>query len=132
MAKRFLTLWFCHLTTDWLTIRRPELEDTPFIFAAPDHGRMITTAVSRTANERRMRRIANAEKQAAKNEAESDRLYIQAKEMISVIPFGQPVLVGHHSEGRDRRYRGKIHDTFGKSFALQEKAVLQGKSGNHR
>lgn len=42
--------------------------------------------------------------------------------MAEVIPFGQPILVGHHSEGRDRRYRGRIHDKFGKSFALQDKA----------
>jgi hypothetical protein len=28
--------------------------------------------------------------------------------MADVIPFGQPILVGHHSEGRDRRYRARI------------------------
>ena len=27
----------------------------------------------------------------------------------SVIPFGQPILVGHHSETRDRNYRKRIH-----------------------
>lgn len=46
----------------------------------------------------------------------------QARKMAEVIPFGQPILVGHHSEGRDRRYRGRIHDTFGKGFKLLEKA----------
>ena len=24
---------------------------------------------------------------------------------LSVIPFGQPILIGHHSEKRDRNYR---------------------------
>jgi len=49
-------------------------------------------------------------------------LHSQAKTMASAIPFGQPILVGHHSESRDRRYRGRIHDTFGKAFAEQDKA----------
>ena len=42
--------------------------------------------------------------------------------MASAIPFGQPILVGHHSEGRDRRYRDRIHNTFGKAFATMDKA----------
>src|SRR3546814_8267897 len=42
--------------------------------------------------------------------------------MGEAIPFGQPILVGHHSEGRDRNYRKRIHDTFGKAFDLQQKA----------
>ena len=46
MANRFISLWFRHLTTDWLTIRRPELKVAPFVLATPDHGRMIITAVN--------------------------------------------------------------------------------------
>jgi len=46
MQKRFLSIWFRHLTTDWLTLRRPELKDTPFVFAAPDHGRSIIVAAN--------------------------------------------------------------------------------------
>lgn len=42
--------------------------------------------------------------------------------MAETIPFGQPILVGHHSEGRDRRYRERIHNTFGKAFATMDKA----------
>src|SRR3546814_16447475 len=42
--------------------------------------------------------------------------------MGEAIPFGQPVLIGHHSEGRDRNYRQRIHNTFGKTFDLQKKA----------
>lgn len=49
MKKRFASIWFPHLTTDWLTIRRPELKDLPFVFAAPVHGRMIISAVNRIA-----------------------------------------------------------------------------------
>ncbi len=42
--------------------------------------------------------------------------------MASAIPLGQPILVGHHSEGRDRRYRGRIHETYRKSFEAQSQA----------
>lgn len=45
-----------------------------------------------------------------------------ARRMADVIPFGQPILVGHHSEGRDRRYRGRIDAKFRKGFALAEAA----------
>jgi protein ImuB len=46
MAKRFLSLWFRHLTTDWYTLRRPALQHKPFVLAAPVHGRMVITSVS--------------------------------------------------------------------------------------
>lgn len=39
-------IWFRHLTTDWLTIRRPELRGIPTVFAAPVHGRMLITAAN--------------------------------------------------------------------------------------
>lgn len=67
---------------------------------------------------RQERYLLLAEKARAKALARLE----QAKKMAEVIPFGQPILVGHHSEGRDRRYRGRIHDTFGKGFKLLEKA----------
>jgi protein ImuB len=46
MQKRFITIWFRHLTTDWLTLRRPELKNTPFVFAVPHHGRKVITAAN--------------------------------------------------------------------------------------
>lgn len=67
-------------------------------------------------------RRARYEARAEKAEQESNATYNKARTMAEAIPFGQPILVGHHSEGRDRRYRARIHDTFGKSFALQDKA----------
>lgn len=73
--------------------------------------------------ERKQNRIDHANEQAAKNEQKAKSLYDQAKKMASVIPFGQPILVGHHSEQRDRNYRNKIHNTFGKSFEAQDKAA---------
>jgi protein ImuB len=46
MQRRFVSIWFRQLLADWLLIRRPELKEVPFVFAAPDHGRMMITAVS--------------------------------------------------------------------------------------
>jgi hypothetical protein len=45
-----------------------------------------------------------------------------ARDMASVIPFGQPILIGHHSEGRDRRYRERISNKFQRSAELSAKA----------
>ena len=46
----------------------------------------------------------------------------RSRKMADVIPFGQPILVGHHSEKRDRNYRERIHNTTGKGFALLKEA----------
>lgn len=46
MQKRFVSIWFRYLTTDWLTLRRPALQNLPFVFAAPDRGRKIIKAIS--------------------------------------------------------------------------------------
>ncbi len=62
------------------------------------------------------------ERKAEQLRAEAGRLHDQAHDMASVIPLGQPILVGHYSEGRDRRYRERIHNTFGKAVATMDKA----------
>lgn len=67
---------------------------------------------------RRARLEARAEA-AAKASAAA---YDQARNLAEAIPFGQPILVGHHSEKRDRAYRGKIHSQFGQAFSLADKA----------
>lgn len=46
MQKRFVTIWFRHLKTDWFTRRQPALKAKPFALAQPDHGRMVITAVN--------------------------------------------------------------------------------------
>jgi protein ImuB len=51
MAQRFVSICFPRLMTDWFMIRRPALRDTAFVLAAPDHGRMVITAVSHKAQE---------------------------------------------------------------------------------
>lgn len=54
---------------------------------------------------------------------ESNAATRQAEKMASIIPMGQPILVGHHSEGRDRRYRARIGQTMDKAISLDKKAA---------
>lgn len=44
--KRFMSIWFRHLKTDWFTRRQPRLGNAAFVLAAPDHGRMIVTSAN--------------------------------------------------------------------------------------
>lgn len=46
MQKRFVSLWFRHLLTDWFTLRQPELKDIPFVLTAPERNRMVITAAN--------------------------------------------------------------------------------------
>ena len=46
MPKRFISIWFRYLRTDWFTRRQPNLSNVPFILATPDHGRMVVTGVN--------------------------------------------------------------------------------------
>ncbi|MFD0766022.1 Y-family DNA polymerase [Mucilaginibacter lutimaris] len=46
MQKRYMVIWFRYLTTDWLTLRKPELKDVPFAFVAPERNRIIITAAN--------------------------------------------------------------------------------------
>jgi protein ImuB len=46
MPKRFVSIWFRYLRTDWHSRRQPHLRQLPFVLASPDHGRMIITAAN--------------------------------------------------------------------------------------
>lgn len=46
MAKRFVSIWFRYLITDWFTLRQPEFRHLPFVLSAPSHGKMIITATN--------------------------------------------------------------------------------------
>lgn len=62
------------------------------------------------------------ETRAHKAQAASNQFYQASKARADMIPFGQPILVGHHSEGRARRDAERIYRDMGKSVAAQEKA----------
>jgi protein ImuB len=46
MPKRFVSIWFRTLKTDWFTRRQPALKTVPFVLASPDHGRMVVSAIN--------------------------------------------------------------------------------------
>jgi len=50
MPKRFLSLWFRYLMTDWKAVLQPELRGKPFVFAESDHGRLIVKAATAAAH----------------------------------------------------------------------------------
>jgi protein ImuB len=46
MERRYVSIWFRHLLTDHWVIRNAGLKDMPFVFAAPERGRMVIKAAS--------------------------------------------------------------------------------------
>ncbi len=46
MQKRFIAIWFCNLTTDWMVRRNAALKNIPFVLAAPCHGKMKVTVAN--------------------------------------------------------------------------------------
>lgn len=72
--------------------------------------------------ERQNNRLARYEKLADKANANSILLSQKSRQMAECIPFGQPILIGHHSEKGDRNFRAKIHSTMGRSVQEMKKA----------
>lgn len=82
--------------------------------------------------QRRERMLVRADRLQASGNARWQR----ADERAAAIPFGQPILVGHHSEGRDRRYRERISNDLRRGAAdiaaaeqLRERAESVGSGG---
>jgi len=67
---------------------------------------------------KRERLLARAEKA----DREGDARIARANRDASAIPLGQPILVGHHSEKRDRNFRKRINTNFEKGHELKKKA----------
>jgi hypothetical protein len=59
---------------------------------------------------------------AEKREVKASDDLKRGHQMGDLIPSGQPVLVGHHSERRDRRYRARIVSTIDRGLEHAEKA----------
>jgi hypothetical protein len=59
---------------------------------------------------------------AERTQAEGNARYESGHKRLEAIPFGQPILVGHHSEHRDRNYRSKAVGSIEKGFELMGKA----------
>jgi protein ImuB len=49
MAKRFVSIWFSHLTTDWFALHQTQLRNRAFVLSSPSHGRMLITSANEIA-----------------------------------------------------------------------------------
>lgn len=67
-------------------------------------------------------RLERLQAQAQRAADDSRAAFAKAHQMAEVIPFGQPILVGHHSESRDRAFRERIWNTQRRAYAAYEKA----------
>ncbi|KUL23200.1 DUF3560 domain-containing protein [Streptomyces regalis] len=128
--SRYLGCWYLPHSRDKQAVR-------PTIDLLAERLRKKDFEVSITINEDERRSFAEAEADRAERAegraerfggyadnaaASSESLHGQARQMASSIPFGQPILVGHHSEQRDRNFRDRIHNTMGKGIAEGERA----------
>jgi hypothetical protein len=73
--------------------------------------------------ERKEQRIDRYAEKAKKAEEASQLAYARSKKIGEGIPFGQPILVGHHSEKRHRADAGRIEAAIEKSVTEGEKAA---------
>lgn len=72
--------------------------------------------------ERREAKADRLREWADKREAKAQATREKVDQIADMIPFGQPILVGHHSEGRHRRDADRIHNGMRKSIEDQRKA----------
>ncbi|MFT4092022.1 MAG: DNA polymerase Y family protein [Niabella sp.] len=52
MCRRFVSIWFRYLKSDWMVRHNPELNSVPFVLASPQRGRIIITEVSAVAKKK--------------------------------------------------------------------------------
>jgi len=75
-----------------------------------------------TYQQRKESRIDYLRSKASKFSTMSDDALESSRAISNLIPFGQPILVGHHSEGRHRRDLQRIDDRMRKCCELADKA----------
>lgn len=82
----------------------------------------------------RERRIARAERLqgwAEKRDTKASQAYDESHKAVEHIPFGQPILVGHHSEGKMRRAINRAQAKASLSIEHHRKAEqMRGKAAN--
>jgi len=72
--------------------------------------------------EKQEQKLEKYQELSKKAQQESEAQYKRSKRISDLIPMGQPVLVGHHSEKRHRKDIERIQNSFNKSVELQNKA----------
>jgi hypothetical protein len=91
---------------------QPPKEPTP----TQDQSKLNPYEAKQKARQERYARLAEKTRLRAQERLD------QAKRMADIIPFGQPIHIGHYSEKSDRRFRDRIHQNYGKGFELLKQA----------
>lgn len=100
----------------------PAVEEAPAATAIQDEVEATTPANSYEARLERRRSRLEAAAGRSREKAQAFFQKADLREEASGIPFGQPILVGHHSEGKHRRAIERAHNAFGKAVAESERA----------
>lgn len=82
----------------------------------------IIRADGYNAQERARNKAEKYQTWAAGAEKKSDQYYKTSHAITDMIPMGQPILVGHHSEARHRRDLDKSWNAMGKCVEFSQKA----------
>lgn len=72
--------------------------------------------------EKQMAKLERYQELAIRTKRESESVRASGDRLANAIPFGQPILCGHHSEARHRRDIERIHNSMRKSIELSEKS----------
>jgi hypothetical protein len=81
--------------------------------------------------EKKQTRINRYRELSEKAKAEAQVQCDRADEMLSWVPPGQPILVGHHSEKRHRNLLDKVDSAYRKSVEANEKSKYYEKKANN-
>ena len=106
-----------HETVDY------RVESMVALLEAAGHTVTVTGAEDRETDEEREARRLDRDRQlvdvhehrADRSDAEADAAHADMKQIADMIPFGQPVLVDHHSAPRHRRDLDKMNRKMGKA-----------------
>lgn len=114
--SRHLGCWYLPQSRDRIAGPMPIIEGARE--ALRDAGFTVTVVTGterRSVAEREQERSERAEARAARHEqyavnaaGRAEQRFDTAHRMGQAIPFGQPVLLGHHSQTRDQNYRARI------------------------
>lgn len=75
-----------------------------------------------TRRERKERKAARLRRWASAQQDKAQANYSEAHQLAEHIPFGQPILVGHHSEKRMRRDIDRINNKMQRTIECTKKA----------
>lgn len=76
-----------------------------------------------TYRERRQRKIERLQEWADKREEKAENSFDRASALTEHIPFGQPILMGHHSEHNHRRTLERSDHAMARGFEHQQQAA---------